>query len=123
MDKTFSLIEWIVKSSPDSVKKAFMAGLMIIFAFPLITTTVLWADRTGYFTNIYQEQHKRIAAATAEALRMWQQTQAGLQQNQAQLIINHGLIRDGNYYLQRTCVNTANTREEREKCLQHAPSN
>jgi len=121
MEKSFQAVQWLI----ERYQKVAMAGIIFAFAFPFVTTGILWLDRSGYFENVYQEDHNRlqrnVSGLDNRLADMWIQTKGQLDKQTLQLEINHGLIRDGNFYQQRTCVNTATTREEREICLQRAP--
>jgi len=121
VDKTFSTLQWLI----ERYQKVAITVLIIAFAFPFITTAVLWLDRSGYFNNVYQQEHeviKDIGSMIENQIdEMWIQVKGGLDKQALQLEVNQDLIKDSVFYQQRTCVNTANTREEREICLQHAP--
>jgi hypothetical protein len=106
MDKSFNIIQWLI----SEYKALAMFGLVVIFCFPLVTTGILWMERTGYFKNVYQVEHQMLRDISTRGVR-------AAEQNNSQLKTNYDLIRAGTYYQQRTCVNTAKTQDEKEKCI------
>jgi len=113
MDRAFSAIEWLVRE----YRSVAMAGLIFVFAFPFVTTGILWMDRTGYFPNVYQVEHAQLRELVKRQYQVAEETLRTHHELQRELIVNRGLISNGAYYQQRTCVNTAKNNEERERCI------
>jgi hypothetical protein len=117
VNPAFNILQWLI----ERYQKVAISGVIFAFAFPFVTTAVLWLDRTGYFPNVYQAEHEHIRKLTAtvesQISDMWLQSKGRLDQQKLQLKINHDLIADSLYYLQRTCVNTAQTEQKRNLCL------
>lgn len=91
--------------------------ILVIVAFPIITTSMMWAERVGYFTNVYQAEHAILRHLAIEQGEISRNTLHKHDELLEELITNRVLIHNGNYFQQRTCVNTAGTADEKEKCL------
>ena len=94
-----------------------MVCMVLILAFPIITTVAMWAERIGYLGNIYQTEHAILRHLAIEQGEISRNTLHKHDELLEELITNRVLIHNGNYFQQRTCVNTAGTADEREKCL------
>lgn len=99
-------------------KALAIAILSVIIAFPVITTSMMWAERIGYFGNVYQQEHAILRNLATEQAQISRDSLHKHDDLRSELIINRGLIQGGNYFQQRTCVNTANNQDERNKCLE-----
>ena len=106
MDRVLDAVKLVI----TEYKKVALVLLLLVFLFPFITTVILWMDRTGYFTNVYQTEHAKIQQLITDTNTLALITLK-------QLKINHLLISNASYYQQRTCVNTAKTPEAAQLCL------
>lgn len=106
MQQAFNALQWLI----SEYRRVALSVLLIAFAFPFITTAILYGERVGYFPNVHQIEHQQLQEITRGIT-------ANVDRNNRQLRVNHDLIASGVYYQQRTCVNTANTKEEKEACV------
>lgn len=106
VQQAFNALQWLV----SEYRRVALGVLLVAFSFPFVTTAILYGERIGYFQSIHQIEHQQLREVTRGIT-------ANVVRNNEQLIINHNLIASGVYYQQRTCVNTANSTEEKEACI------
>jgi len=112
-DKIIDSVHWVLQQ----YKAIAIIVILLMVAFPLITTGVMWAERIGYFGSVYQVEHSVLQGLATEQMDLSRQTLAVHHALMHEVITNQGLIQSGNYFQQRTCVNTATTTDEKGKCL------
>lgn len=83
---------------------------LLILTFPMGLVGIMLAQQGGYVQNVYQAEHADLRKMILDA----HQREERIDQ---QLKENRDLIGDGAYFQQRTCINTAKTKEERELCI------
>ena len=113
MDKIYAGLSAVL----DRYKALSMVVLVLILAFPIVTTVAMWAERVGYFTNVYQAEHLILTNLAIVQANIAQQTLAKHDHLRDELILNRGLIQNGAYFQQRTCVNTATNEADKVACL------
>jgi len=113
VQNAFTALQWLV----TEYKRLAIIALFILFCFPFVTTAILWMDRTGYFPNVYQQEHRLLRDLAEKQQLTIDRTLQVHEKMSKDLIINRSLISDGTYYQQRTCANTAASKEDRNKCF------
>jgi len=105
-DKSMNFLAQIVSDWPT------MSRLIVVLfmCFPFATTIYLAALRDGALMDVYQKEHGMLREAITQSIQ-------ASTANAQQLRMNHDLIVDSVQYQQQTCVNTANTQEEKDGCL------
>ncbi len=93
-------------------KRTMLTMLFIAFTFPFATTTFLWLERDGKNATIYELQKEHIMLKEIATRGIALNTNISRMQRR-----NHELLSNSTYFQQRTCVNTASTEGERNKCL------
>ena len=91
--------------------------ILVIVAFPVITTSMMWAEHLGYFTNVYQAEHAILRDMAIVQANIAQQSLTKHDHLRDELILNRGLIQNTNHYQLQTCINTGRSEDERAKCL------
>ena len=101
----------------DRYKAISMVVLVLILAFPIVTTVVMWAERVGYFGNVYQQEHALLKQLAVEQTQLSRDTLHRHDDLRNELVTNRGLIQNTNHYQLQTCINTGRSEEDRAKCL------
>lgn len=99
MDKAINALQWLV----SEYKRTAIALILIAFAFPFVTTAVLYMERSGAWSNIYQAEHKDLKEIITRSV------------SRGVAMANE--LGDVAWYSQRTCINTATTPDLKLKCV------
>ncbi len=91
--------------------KLWRTIVALFVAFPFVTTIYVVAVRDGMIGgDVYRQEHQVLRSMAADQLDLGRDLKHAI-------IRNRGLISDSTYYQQRTCINTATTTDEKERCV------
>lgn len=115
------LLKWFIENNQKIVSSLLVvAGLILVMAWPTMTV-VLYLERIGYFTNIYQAEHHDLKLETQSHLRQMEENGRKMDMVGRGIDTNREIIEDwleeSAYLARRNCINTAKTEENRDACL------
>lgn len=113
VNQTVDLIQAILADN----RKVAVTIVACFALFPFVIIAFLFAAQSGTLPNIYQAEHAQLKALAIEQSRISNETLHSHKDITKELIVNRGLINESAYYLQRTCVNTSTTKEQRDDCI------
>ena len=113
MEKTFEALHLLL----SQYKALSILCIAVVLMFPVITTAVMFAERTGFFGNVYQAEHAMLRGLAMEQHELAQGSLLRHDLLRGELIRNRGLIQGAAYFQQRTCINTAQTKDEKDRCV------
>ena len=96
MEKTFEALHLLL----SQYKALSILCIAVVLMFPVITTAVMFAERTGFFGNVYQAEHAMLRGLAMEQHEI---ARGGLLSHdllRGELIRNRGLIQGAAYFQQ-----------------------
>ena len=99
-----------IHSLLSEYQKLAVLILFCFFTFPFIAVAVLYAERSGYYTNVYQQEHRELKGIILRGVKTGDSNLKILSANQTYML-------QMLFVQQGICVNAATTNQEKAKCI------